>query len=337
MTLKSIALLLESRGHDVRYSVRTDGGIRIKEIDGKTYSLSEGNKAARQLAGRPASETAMNQRVKARANIDKALSKYLIRQKKEMDRILSAPPSKRKTQEQKDRIKEHKEAEKFERQRKKWLKQYRKEQQQYKKRREQGMSSRQALRQIKKTTKTGIPLSPTVQHAKYVQELLKAESGDFGDIQELLKYLHANDTLKRFHDLLAKGLTTDDYKNLGIVNDTAKGVRYDIRNAKDKETEEDVRTNHAAPLERELRKWLEGKGIKQPQKDNITDLMAFLWENHRTGLWRQLRDSYKSGAVSDEQISQIRSAVRGSYHIPNIEQRKAVRRAIIRRIEGIVQ
>ena len=113
MTLKSIALLLESRGHQIRYSVRSDGGIRIKEIDGKVYNLSEGNAAARKLAGKPASQASLSQRVKARVNIDKQLSKYLIKQKKQRDRILAAPPSKRKTQEQKDRIKEHKAAEKF--------------------------------------------------------------------------------------------------------------------------------------------------------------------------------------------------------------------------------
>ena len=150
MTLKSIALLLESRGHQIRYSVRSDGGIRIKEIDGKVYNLSEGNAVARKLAGKPASQASLSQRVKARVNIDKQLSKYLIRQKKQRDRILAAPPSKRKTQEQKDRLREHKAAEKFQKQREKWLKQYQKEQEKYKKLRKQGLTRKKELKIIRK-------------------------------------------------------------------------------------------------------------------------------------------------------------------------------------------
>ena len=336
MTLKSIALLLESRGHQIRYSVRSDGGIRIKEIDGKVYNLSEGNAAARQLAGRPASQASLSQRVKARANIDKQLSKYLIRQKKEMDRILSAPPSKRKTQEQKDRIKEHKAAEKFQKQRERWLKQYQKEQEKYKKLRKQGLTSKQALKEIKKTSKTGIPLSPTTQHAKYVQELLKVSNGDFAEIQTLLQNRKARDTLRMFRDMLAAGLTSDEYNNLNTLEGVAKGINYDIRNALDKESEEDIMKRSAAPFERELRKWMEKKGIKNPSKQNISDIMPFFWSMHRTDLWRKLNEGYKEGKYPEDRINHIRSAINTTYQAANITHQKALSRAVIKEIESML-
>lgn len=336
MTLKSIALLLESRGHQIRYSIRSDGGIRIKEIDGKVYSLSEGNVVARQLAGRPASQASLSQRVKARANIDKQLSKYLIRQKKQMDRILSAPPSKRKTQEQKDRIKEHKAAEKFQKQREKWLKQYKKEQEKYKKLRKQGLTSKQALKIIKKTSPTGIPLSPTTQHAKYVQELLKVSSGDFAEIQTLLQNRKARDTLRRFKDRLAAGLSSDEYNNLNTLEGVAKGINYDISNALDKESEEDIMKRSAAPFEMELRKWMEKKGIKNPAKQNISDIMPFFWSRHRTDLWRKLNEGYKAGQYSEDRINHIRSAINTTYQAANLTHQKELSRVVIKEIERLL-
>lgn len=335
MTLKSIALLLESRGHQIRYSVRSDGGIRIKEIDGKFYSLSEGNAAARKLAGKPASPASLSQRVKARVNIDKQLSKYLIRQKKQRDRILAAPPSKRKTQEQKDRIKEHK-AEKFQKQREKWLKQYQKEQDKYKKLRKQGLTSKQALKIIKKTSPTGIPLSPTTQHAKYVQELLKVSNGDFAEIQTLLQNRKARDTLRMFRDRLEAGLTSDEYNNLSTLDGVAKGINYDIRNTSDSESEEDVRRKSAAPFERELRKWLENKGIKNPAKQNISDIMPFFWSMHRTDLWRKLNEGYKEGKYPEDRINNIRSAINTTYQAVNLTHQKALSRAVIKEIESLL-
>lgn len=336
MTLKSIALLLESRGHQIRYSIRADGGIRIKEIDGKVYNLSEGNAVARQLAGRPASQASLSQRVKARANIDKQLSKYLIRQKKERDRILAAPPSKRKTQEQKDRIKEHKAAEKFQKQRERWLKQYQKEQEKYKKLRKQGLTSKQALKIIKKTSTTGIPLSPTTQHAKYVQELLKVSNGDFSEIQTLLQNRNARDTLRMFRDMLAAGLTSDEYNNLSTLDGVAKGINYDIMNALDKESEEDIMKRSAAPFEMELRKWMEKKGIKNPAKQNISDIMPFFWSMHRTDLWRKLNEGYKEGKYPEDRINHIRSAINTTYQAPNITHQKALSSAVIKEIESML-
>lgn len=336
MTLKSIALLLESRGHQIRYSIRSDGGIRIKEIDGKVYNLSEGNAVARQLAGKPASPASLSQRVQARANIDKQLSKYLIRQKKQRDRILSAPPSKRKTQEQKDRLREHKAAEKFQKQREKWLKQYQKEQEKYKKLRKQGLTSKQALKIIKKTSPTGIPLSPTTQHAKYVQELLKVSNGDFAEIQTLLQNRKARDTLRMFRDRLSAGLTSDEYNNLSTLDGVAKGINYDIRNASDSESEEDVRRKSAAPFEMELRKWLENKGIKNPAKQNISDIMPFFWSRHRTDLWRKLNEGYKAGSYSEDRINNIRSSINTTYQAANLTHQKALSRAVIKEIESML-
>ena len=253
-----------------------------------------------------------------------------------MDRILASPPSKRKTQEQKDRLREHKAAEKLQKQREKWLKQYQKEQEKYKKLRKQGLTSKQALKIIKKTSPTGIPLSPTAQHAKYVQELLKVSNGDFAEIQTLLQNRKARDTLRMFRDRLAAGLTSDEYNNLSTLDGVAKGINYDIRNASDSESEEDVRRKSAAPFERELRKWLENKGIKNPAKQNISDIMPFFWSRHRTDLWRKLNEGYKAGNYSEDRINYIRSAINTTYQAVNLTHQKALSRAVIKEIESLL-
>ena len=62
--LRDVVGQLRRQGHRITYKVRKDGSIRITSIDGRKFSsrLSQGNMAARAMAGKPMSERALHQR-----------------------------------------------------------------------------------------------------------------------------------------------------------------------------------------------------------------------------------------------------------------------------------
>ena len=68
VTLINIVKLLEQQGHRVQYFVRKDGSIRITKLDGRSYSGSAGNIAAREMAGFTLSEARSKQLEKIRSN-----------------------------------------------------------------------------------------------------------------------------------------------------------------------------------------------------------------------------------------------------------------------------
>lgn len=93
MNLRQIVKTLREQGHRVGYKVRKDGSIRITSIDGRKYSprLSEGNRAARSMAGGRLSERKERQLEKGRkthaTNVAKK-RKARPRPKKLSDRVL---------------------------------------------------------------------------------------------------------------------------------------------------------------------------------------------------------------------------------------------------------
>lgn len=339
MTTKSIAILLQSRGHQLSYSVRADGGIRITEIDGRQFKLSEGNDFARQLAGKPQTSSALSQRVKARINIDKHISKYLAKQKG--IRMQSTPiADKAARKEVKAKIKMHREAESFqeqrERQRKKWLKQYQKEQEQYKKRREQGRSAQKALRKIKKVTKTGRPVSPTAQHAKFVEAKRKARSEEFGHIRQVLDIRKAVDTKNRMIAARTAGFTQEQYQARIDLDREAKSALYDYEEvARTEEERTNVYKIEIMPTELKVRTFLESLGLKAT-KQNITDIFSFLWEQHKTKLWKPLNDAYQKGAVYDSDIRTIKDGRSRMYATETRSGRDELAKQIIDFIKSII-
>lgn len=56
LSTRQVVNVLKEQGHKVEYKLRSDGGIFISKIDGKSYSRAEGNKVARVLANAPLSE-----------------------------------------------------------------------------------------------------------------------------------------------------------------------------------------------------------------------------------------------------------------------------------------
>ena len=61
MKLIDIVKQLISAGYDIEYYVRKDGGILIKEINGKKYTGAKGNTIARSMVGAPLSEAKQTQ------------------------------------------------------------------------------------------------------------------------------------------------------------------------------------------------------------------------------------------------------------------------------------
>lgn len=59
--LIDVVRLLKMRGHNVQYSVRNDGSIRITKLDGVSYRGSVGNAVAREMAGVTLSESRKKQ------------------------------------------------------------------------------------------------------------------------------------------------------------------------------------------------------------------------------------------------------------------------------------
>ncbi len=59
--LIDVVKLLKMRGHTIQYRVRNDGSIRITRLDGVSYIGSQGNAAARSIAGVTLSESRKRQ------------------------------------------------------------------------------------------------------------------------------------------------------------------------------------------------------------------------------------------------------------------------------------
>lgn len=64
MTTKQLVIELKSKGYDVKYYTRKDGGILIKSIDGTKFSGAKGNIAARTILGYTLSERRKQQLTK---------------------------------------------------------------------------------------------------------------------------------------------------------------------------------------------------------------------------------------------------------------------------------
>lgn len=94
MKMIQIVETLISQGHKVTFRIRSDGGIIIKTIDGKKYSITDGNKTARKMViGGELSEARLKQTThnvekfiklkegqkKAKGSIDEILNKTLKR------------------------------------------------------------------------------------------------------------------------------------------------------------------------------------------------------------------------------------------------------------------
>lgn len=91
MNLRQIVKTLREQGHRVGYKVRKDGSIRITSIDGRKYSprLSEGNRAARSMAGGRLSERKERQLEKGRkTHATNVAKRRKPRPKKLSDRVL---------------------------------------------------------------------------------------------------------------------------------------------------------------------------------------------------------------------------------------------------------
>ena len=61
MNMREVVMRLQEQGHHVSYSIRSDGGILIRYIDGQHYTGAKGNAAARQLVGVTISEARIKQ------------------------------------------------------------------------------------------------------------------------------------------------------------------------------------------------------------------------------------------------------------------------------------
>lgn len=61
MTVKKMIETLMNKGHKVKFTIRQDGSARITELDGRTFTASKGNAAARDMLGQSLSKRQIEQ------------------------------------------------------------------------------------------------------------------------------------------------------------------------------------------------------------------------------------------------------------------------------------
>ena len=314
MTTRQMIILLESKGYRITYITRPDGGVRIKEIDGKVYKLSEGNKKARQLMNRPLTVSQLSQRSAGRAKVVKGTSKILSKAHKET-------------------MKTRKKAGASPKQIAKYQQEYQAEQSEYRKMRQQGKTAVQARKALRKKAKA--TASPTLQHARYWQEKGRPATGfEFPNISELLSKFSYSRTL----DLLsafAPNRDSEDSRAIGLMEDEAKGILYDYMREFTEEGQNLVIADEVVPFENRLRRFLEDRGAKAPLTP-IGDILSFLFINHQTRLYNPFRRKYKGGKVSASEVSRINSSLEEIYGQANISHRKALSANLLTFIKQIV-
>lgn len=294
MTLKAIVIQLRSRGHEVRYSIRADGGIRITSLDGKAYRLSEGNREARRLAGTTLSGKAIQQRQFAMGRRPKGISKKLSKQWKE---------TKAKA----------KEAGVSEKELKAFQHDYQVEQQQYKEARRQGKTPAQALKQIKRIGNKRSKKTRTEQHRDFVRAITEAKlkgAGKYEYLETLLTGTNSRElcfepslweTVKNHLDALGK--------RVALWDDQAKGILYDWNTAV-KQNDRDGRETakqEARVLVENIRKatasWT-GKG--QPggvSPDALKTLSEFLIVHHKSRVYTAIVKALRKGLLTADEVT----------------------------------
>ena len=98
MKMIEIVNIIQSKGYNVVYHVRSDGGILVRRIDGETFpSGASGNARARQLAGATLSEArekqlkyATRQRRIRKPSLDSDVEKEYLRVKRKWNRAFKA-------------------------------------------------------------------------------------------------------------------------------------------------------------------------------------------------------------------------------------------------------
>ena len=315
MTTRQRIILLESKGYEIRYVGRPDGGVRIKEIDGKVYKLSEGNKVARQLLNKPLSAGQVTQRKAGRAKMAKGISKVLSKAHKET---------------RKQRKKEGASAKQIA----KYQQEYREEQQAYRKERANGKTPAQARRSLKKRVKAN--RSPTIQHANYWNEKKQKSSGfNYPNIDQFCVTFGYRDT----QELLSQAVAVRSAKNtqaMEALDEEAWGILYEYQSPKTSQGRREQITQEDAPAyENRLRHYLESIAGKQTRRP-LGDVLTFLYMNHQARLYNPFRRKYREGKVSDSEIQLINDTLQQIYQRRNISDRKLLSSNLIDVIKAIV-
>lgn len=314
MTTRQMIILLQAKGYEIRYIGRPDGGVRIKEINGQVYKLSEGNRKARQLLSKPLTAGQLAQRNASRRKMQKGRSKVLSKAHKET----------RKTR---------KKAGASPKQIAKYQQEYQEEQQQYRKEIAKGKTPAQARKALKKRAKANT--SPTIQHQRYWEERSK-EAGEYSysNITQLLRQFRFVDTLdrmRRFHPNRKPAETIARNSR----DEEAKGILYDYDRERDNEGRKFVYANEVVPFENRLRKYLEARVAKKVVKP-LGDLLTFLYVNHQTRLYNPFRQKYRSGKVQDFEIQLINDTLKQIYERKEISYRKLMSQNLIDVIKTII-
>ena len=307
MTTRQRIIILESKGYEIRYVGRPDGGVRIKEIDGKVYKLSEGNKVARRLLNKPLSAGQVTQRKAGRTKRAKGISKVLSKAHKET---------------RKQRKKEGASAKQIA----KYQQEYREEQQAYRKERAKGKTPAQARRSLKKRAKAN--RSPTIQHANYWNEKKQKSSGfNYPNIDQFCVTFGYRDT----QELLSQAVSVMSAKNTQAME-----ALYEYQSSKTSQgRREQIAQEDAPAYENRLRHYLESIAGKQTRRP-LGDVLTFLYTNHQTRLYNPFRRKYREGKVSDSEIQLINDTLQQIYQRRNISDRKLLSSNLIDVIKAIV-
>lgn len=314
MTTRQMIILLQAKGYQIRYIGRPDGGVRIKEINGQVFKLSEGNRKARQLLSKPLTAGQLAQRTASRRKIQKGRSKVLSKAHKET----------RKTR---------KKAGALPKQIAKYQQEYQEEQQDYRKQRKLGKTPAQARKALKKRAKANA--SPTIQHHRYWEERSK-EAGEYSysNICQLLRQFRFVDTLDRMRRFQPNRKPADTIAR-NSMDEEAKGILYDYDRARTDEERKFVYANEVVPFENRLRKYLEPR-VGKKQVKALGDLLTFLYVNHQTRLYNPFRQKYRSGKVQDFEIQLINDTLKQIYERKEISYRKLMSQNLIAVIKTII-
>ena len=315
MTTRQRIILLESKGYEIRYVGRPDGGARIKEIDGKVYKLSEGNNVARRLLNKPLSAGQVTQRKVGRAKRAKGISKVLSKAHKET---------------RKQRKKEGASSKQIA----KYQQEYREEQQAYRKERAKGNTPAKARRALKKRAKAN--MSPTIQHANYWNEKKQKSSGlNYPNIDQFCVSFGYRDT----QELLSQAVAVMSAKStqaMEALDEEAWGILYEYQSPKTSQGRREQITQEDAPAyENRLRHYLESIAGKQTRRP-LGDILTFLYTNHQTRLYNPFRRKYREGKVPDSEIQLINDTLQQIYQRRNISDRKLLSANLIDVIKAIV-
>lgn len=314
MTTRQMIILLQAKGYQIRYIGRPDGGVRIKEINGQVFKLSEGNRKARQLLSKPLTAGQLAQRNASRRKMQKGRSKVLSKAHKET----------RKTR---------KKAGASPKQIAKYQQEYQEEQQDYIKQRKLGKTAAQARKALRRRAK--VMTSPTRQHNQYWKEKSRpARAETFPDITELLRFFHFEDTLSLLINF-RPNRKPEETTARETRNNEANSTLYRYKRQETDDGRKFIYEQEVVPFENRLRKFLEARVGKKAVRP-LGDLLTFLYVNHQTRLYNPFRQKYRSGKVQDSEIQLINDTLKQVYERKEINYRKLLSQNLIDVIKTIV-